>query len=917
MRLLLCFFCFSITVMLKAQKLSFTVVDEANQPLEYASALALNEKDSTMLEFALTDRSGIAHFNSVKGKSFLLQITFLGYETLWKKVSADQENSNLGVLKMEKATNALDVIEVTEYVSPVVFGKDTIQYNAGSFNIKPGDMVEDLLKKLPGVEAERDGTFKAMGEKVQNVMVNGKEFFGKDTRIATKNIDADAVDKVQVFDKGSDRADFTGVDDGVRERSINLKLKKDRSIGSFGNSEGGFGTDHRFKVKTNINKFTEKMRASLIGTANNVNEENFSLNDYMGFMGGIGGIMGGGGPMSLGMMQNMGNISGLGPDQGIKSIYSGGLNLTTDITSKTSLESSFFLNYLDHNLNIQNLRENLTPSLRFTTDSKSEQENNNFSGSYNLRLLSKIDSIKRFTFRSNGTYGSNNSFAQSFSQSFREGVITNQADGSRNVEGYNYTFNLDALYQHKLNNKGRNYSINLVGLLSDQYDDGRVTSLNNIYLPVSVVNSLVQKQTGNNEGFTYRGQFTFTEPLTKKSFLEPKVTLSNNNNRTTTDFFDIINDNPVYNKLLSTLFNRDYMQQNYSLTYLYNLRKFNLNLTGRYQYSILNGTTNLSEKPIRNPFYAFLPSAYMRWELGTSESLTFNYGSNLNEPQLTQLQPAVNNANPLSIYKGNPQLLAETNHRFTAYYSKYEAFNQRMYSAQLGGVYTSDKIINDLTFDQASLVRTTSPVNIPYEWTTNGKLEFETPLKPLRVKLKSNVRGAINQGFASINGLKEDIQRWSYGYTFSLENRNKKVVDLLVGYRYNFSDSRLENTPAQNQTIKDQSLFSEMSITFKEKVVFKSNFDYTAYQPSTESDVTTIPLWTMSVSSFITKDRKLRATLSGFDILNQNIGFITSSQLNFTNTSRFNVLTRYFMLSLSYNLKGHKKSGIEIVNKTF
>jgi hypothetical protein len=894
------------------QKLTLRVVDEENKPLEYASVLALNEKDSTMIEFGLTDRSGMVKLENQKPKSFLIQITFLGYETYWQKINEDNQIQDLGTIKMIKSSTALDVIEITDFINPVVFGKDTIQYNAAAFNIKPGDMVEDLLKKLPGVEAERDGTFKAMGEKVQNVLVNGKEFFGKDTRIATKNLDADAVEKVQVFDRTSDRSDFTGVDDGVRERSINLKLKKDRSIGSFGNTEAGYGSDNRFKIKSNLNKFTEKVRASLIGSANNINEENFSLSDYLGFMGGIGALLEGNGPASLGMLQNMGGLSGLGPQQGVKKIISGGLNLSSDLTSKTSLESSIFLNHLKHDLSINTLSENLTPGLTFNTFSKSDQTNSNVSGSYNLRTVTKIDSMKRFTFRSNGTYGTNNTMSNAFSQSIRAENIINQSEGNREVDGSNYSFNFDALYLQKLNNKGRNFSLNGVTTLTRNNDDGLLKAINNIYLPTSIVNNILQNQIGSNNGFSFRTQFTFTEPLTKKSYLEPKISFSNINNRTLSDFYDIINENPVLNQLLSAYFDRDYLQQNYGLSYLYNQSNFNLNLSSRYQHSVISGSTNLSEKPIRTPFSAILPSAYMRYQMGTSENLTFNYNANLTEPQLTQLQPAINNANPLAIYKGNPNLNAETNHRATLYYSKYEAFNQRMYSAQISGTYSYNKIINDLTFNE-SLVRITSPVNTPSEWTTNGKLEFESPFKPFKIKTKSAVRGAMNKGFASINNQRENVERWSYGYSFSVENRNKKVVDLLVGYRYNFSDSRLENTPSQNQTIKDQTIFSEFSLNLKDKVIFKSNFDYMVYQPSTEIKATAIPLWTMSISSFITKDKKLRATLSGYDLLNQNLGFITSSQLNFTNTTRFNVLTRYAMVSLSYNLKGHKKSGIEVI----
>jgi len=905
---------FSISNVLVAQKISGKLVDENKVPMEFASVILLAAKDSTMVEFTNTNRKGEFELSIENDSEYLIQITFLGYETLWIPVSPTRSDIHLPITEMKPTSNVMDAIEIKDYISPMTFGKDTLQYNAKAFKIKPGDVAEDLLRKLPGVEVERDGSVKALGEKVQNVFVDGKEFFGKDTKVATKNIDADAIDKVQVFDRKSDRSEFTGIEDGLKERSINLTLKDDKKVGYFGTAEAATGTDKRFKGRANINRFTPNLRTSFIGMANNINEQNFSINDYIDFMGGIGSLMSGGsGRFMVNLDQNSGLPIGLDNNQGIQNSYAGGFNINTDFSKKTSLEGSVFGNQFKNDLSRAASRENLLPDSRFITESVDNQISENTSGSFTLRLKSKIDSTQNLIVKANGAVGSNAMISDATSNVSQSDLVRlNDNSNSYDMIGDNYRISTDILWQKKSKKTGRTYSLNGAVNLSDNHSDSDIASLNMIYFPFTSSQRLLQNQIGSNDGLFYKAEASYTEPIGKKQYLELKTNIANQNNRTSTDYFDIVNDNPVRNTLLSTLYQRDYTQHNIGLNYSLSREKYNLTVGSRFKHSTLDGIVNDNENNIINHFQALLPNAFFTYRFGMSENLNFNYNSELNEPSLNQLQPIVNNSNPLSTYAGNPNLKPEQWHSANLSYMKYNAFNFTMLYASLQTNYTHNKIVESLDID-SSLVRIYMPVNVKNESTTSGRLEYDTPIRPLKMKARMILRGNYNQGISVINGENNQIKRLGYGYNFALENRNKDVVDIMAGYKINRSDSRFAGNKTLDQSYAERTWYAELGINIKDWVSLKSNFDYLHIKPSFAAESTSIPLWTMSITSFVTKDKKLRAIISCFDLLDKNKGVRASSQLNYTEISQTNVLGRYIMLGLSYNIKGfQKKSGMEI-----
>ncbi|HEX8060604.1 MAG TPA: carboxypeptidase-like regulatory domain-containing protein, partial [Cyclobacteriaceae bacterium] len=308
-RLLLILFIFPSLAFAQKFDVHGTLIDTLNNPLPSATIMLLNAKDSSLVNFGISDKAGVFNLKSVAHGKYIFKVSFVGYATYTQAVApeAGVTTVDLGRVKLQPQYTQLNEVVVKGEVVPVTVKRDTIEFNATAFKTKANANVEDLLKKLPGIDVESDGTVRAQGEQVQRVTVDGKEFFGRDPKLATKNLPADAVDKVQVFDRKSDQSQFTGIDDGQREKTINLELKEEKRNGAFGTMMGGVGSDNRYQARANINRFTKGKQLSFLGMGNNVNEQGFSIGDYMNFSGGSSSLMGGGGAAQISVDGSNGN----------------------------------------------------------------------------------------------------------------------------------------------------------------------------------------------------------------------------------------------------------------------------------------------------------------------------------------------------------------------------------------------------------------------------------------------------------------------------------------------------------------------------------------------------------------------------------------------------------------------------------
>ncbi|KPM48794.1 hypothetical protein AFM12_09465 [Jiulongibacter sediminis] len=884
--------------------------DQSEKPLLSASVVLLTERDSTLTSFATTDSEGQFMLNPPGNGSFILQASFLGYENEYTLVKYTGRGIDLGTIILKERSIALEDLVVKGELSPMIVDGDTVNYNTKAFKTKEGDVVEDLLKKLPGLEVQRDGSVKAFGEDVDRVLVDGKEFFGTDTRIATKNLDADAVDEVQVFDKKSDMAEFTGIADGLDERTINLKLKEGKKAGYFGTAELASGSGERFKGRANINRFSPNNRLSFIGLANNINEQGFSMDEYFQFMGGLGAVMSGG----LNLNLNDGNLPvGMDQNQGIQKTWAGGMNTSNSIGKKTTIDASAFYNSFETNLISNSSRENFLKNGSYLTSSEAEQLSGTGGVNFNVRLKTKFNPFHQLIFRLNGAVG-NNRLTNTFSNSSRysEERLINESRGENEIKASRYSINPYLTYMRKFSKSGRSLVFDSNLRLNDNTSEAGIDSKNTLFEMPPIVQVLLQNQQMTNRGNSYSVRTAFVEPIASKKFIEFSAAITDENNDSQNDYYDIINNQLISNSDLSNWFRRDYISKTGGLKYSQNNKKTRLTLAMNYESALQKGKINAENSDFRNTFQALLPSGVLEHRSENNGNLILRYFTDMREPSLLQLQPAVNNANPLNIYVGNPNLRPEYEHSFYSSFMRYDAFNFRMFYINLRARHTFQKINNAISIND-QLVRTMSPVNTPSESSLNARTEFSSPLKPLKIKYKITLRGNYSQGKSPVNNLVNQTNVFGKGLNLSIENRKKEIVDLLAGFQFYRSDSRFSANTELNQFYKEQTIYAEGGLSLGERFTLKTNFDYQFLSQSFSESTYKVPLWQASASFFLDKTRKFRLTATAFDLLNKNQDINRTSSLNFNEVNQTNVLGRYFMLGLSYSIKGFKEQPVNVI----
>ncbi|MEL6923550.1 MAG: carboxypeptidase regulatory-like domain-containing protein [Bacteroidota bacterium] len=394
------------------------VMDSTETTLAAATVVVLQQSDSVMVNFGITEEDGAFQFKRLAYGNYLLQISFIGYENFSAPFSLSENGAafDFGNILLSTASADLEEVLVKAEHVPVSMSRDTINYNADAFKTREGAVVEDLLKKLPGVQVQRDGTIKAQGETVNKVYVDGKEFFGNDPKIATKNLPANAIDKVQVYDKKSDLAEFSGVDDGQESKTINLQLKEDKKQGYFGSIEAGYGTQERYEGNFNLNRFAGKTQFSALGKINNVNQNGFSFDEYLNFMGGIGSFMQGGGEFSISSEDGL--PLDFGRNDGFSNSASGGLNYNYDFGKKSELHLSYFYNELRQTRDVQRFRENLFDGQSFNSETFENSLSANANHRLNAKLSIDIDSTQQLRFTANTTLTYTNGESDRLSRTF-------------------------------------------------------------------------------------------------------------------------------------------------------------------------------------------------------------------------------------------------------------------------------------------------------------------------------------------------------------------------------------------------------------------------------------------------------------------------------------------------------------------
>jgi hypothetical protein len=894
----------------------------AKQPVASATISVLDRKDSSLVSFTMTDNSGRFELKGIPNGQYRLMISHVNYHNsnIPFAISDENKNPDLGSIPINDKSIVLAEVVVTNEAPPVTLEGDTVVYNAGSFKTAPNANVEQLLKKLPGVKVDKDGTITAQGEKVSRVLVDGKEFFGNDPKIATRNLPADAVDKVQTYDRQSDQAQLTGFEDGNYEKTINLKLKKDKKKGVFGKVSAGAGNKERYEGKFNVNSFKGARQMSVIGMGNNTNAEGFSFMDILNFTGALNQIRegGGGGNVAVNLSQNDASTYGLGGNRngGITTAWGGGLNYNNLIGNKLDWQSNYFYNRYNPYTQSHILRENFLPGTSNFYDESSVTDNLNNSHRLNVNALYQIDSFHSIRFIPSFSYQkTSNSSTTNYRTTSAKGELINEgfSDNESGSEGFNFSNEISFRKKFR-SRKGRTFSFTLQNAINESDGDGNLQSIIGYYANGALNRrdtlNQVNDSRGNLTGYSVRA--VYTEPLWRRSIMEFSAGKSNTSNTSTKTTYDYNRFNGQYDLINQQLTN-DFENTSGYTNAGFRIRtvrpKYNYSLGVTWQQSELEGKiiSGIKDSLISKTFRNFLPNASFRYNITRFKYLNLNYSGSTNQPTMAQLQPVPDISNPLYVREGNPDLKQEYRHTFRGNLNLITPYKNKNFFLFLNGTFTENKIVNYDLVDPATAKRITRPVNVNGVYNLSGNISYSMPVRFLKGSMEVSNYVGYNKGKQFVNTIGNIIKTLSMGPQIRFDMNPYNKLNLSASARYNYNNTRYSLESAVNNKYISQEYEGSADWQLPNNFFLSTDFTYTINSQRAAGFNLKIPLWNASLSKQFMKYNRGEIKLTATDMLNRNTGVSRDVSQNYIEDKEVNTLRRFFMLTFTYSLS---KSGL-------
>lgn len=872
-----------------------------------ATVSVMTAKDSTLTSFTLTSNSGFFEIKNLDTGDYYLLISYQGFETGKRPfaITADQPVLDLQAVKLQQSYKTLTEVVVTD-MTPIRVKGDTLAFNANAFKTKPNATVEDLIKKLPGMQVERDGTVKAQGENVQKVYVDGKEFFGSDPKLATKNLTADMVDEVEVFDDMSEQAKFNRIDDGSRTRAINLKLKKDKKKGVFGRAYAGYGTDERYDAGVTANFFKGSAQVALIGKLNNTNNLNFSMTDQVGMFGSGGGMMmGGRGGSSTGS-------SGFG-GSGITRTGSIGLNYRDTWSPEMDFSGSYFFNDAANDNDRTSYRQTFLGDSAINRWQQSYSRNDNANHRANMRLTWAVDSFNSFVYTPSLSLQNSGRRSLDTLSSMVDGKSAdyriNESFTENNNTGTGINWNNSLLWRRKFRKLGRTLSVALSNTYSDNDRDGATLSRTQYFnkqndpLRETVANQQYTQESGSEN---YGVNLSYTEPLARDKVLELNYGYNNNSNssdRQTWNFNPLTGKYDTKDANLSNHFENSNAISRYGTNFRVMKKKYNYQLGAQWQQTLLQSNNLSTGKEIRQRYSNLFPTASFNYQFARSRSLRFNYRGRTAQPSATQLQPIRDTvSNPVFWTEGNPNLDQEFGNTFNLSYNFFDMVKFRNLFANLSFSNTYNKIVSSIT--QLELGKQLSrPENVNGAYNINGNFNFGIPIKRMQGgNFNTTTRLNYDRNVSLLNGRKNYIKNALIGQDLRLNYNFKELLDVGLGAGLTYNSVQYTVQPDRNDDYYTKVFSIDATYSSAGGFILSSDFDYNAYAGRADGFNQSFAMWNASVGQQLFKSKRGEVKLAVYDILGQNQSISRTAEENYIEDVQNTVLQRFFLLSFTYKL---------------
>lgn len=935
MKKLLFWLCMSmmVTVSAVAQTRNITVKGkvtdkDSGDPVVQATVQLMTMPDSTYVNGAATLDDGSFELPKVAAGKYLMKVSFIGYKNIFHNLTLTNQRTtvDVGNQKMELDAIALREAIVTAMASQVQVVEDTLLYNANAYRTPEGAMLEELVKKLPGAEVDDSGNIKINGKDIKKLMVNGKEFFGGDVQTGLKNLPVDMVENLKTYDRQSDMARVTGIEDGEEETVLDLTVKKNMNQGLFGNIDLGIGTEKRYTSRGMMNYFNGSTQLTFMGGANNVNDQGFS-----------GG--GGGGGFRFGR------------NNGLTATKTFGMSFATE-TDKLELGGSIRYNWRDNDVVNLGSQENfLFDGGSSFMNSNSMNRNKNNQWNANMRIEWKPTKMTNILFRPTVSWGKTNNGSDSESGTFGsdpyqvvddpneylsfdilddsdplKAIRRNLTESANMTKQNSLSVNSSLQINQKLNDAGRNITFRGQFRYGDNDNDQYTQSLTRYYQLVSVLggdSTLIRNQfiTTPAKNTTYSAQVTYSEPIAKNTFLQFSYEFQyglNKNDRKTYNLNDfpwaLGNSLPIgyqtaeVDSLSKYAEYRTYSHEG-SVTLRFNREKYQLSagINLEPQHTVLSyKRADYMIDTTRNVFN-FAPNVDFRYRFSKVSQLRFQYRGRSSQPSMENLLPISDYSNPLNVRVGNPGLKPSFTHTVTLFYNTYNAERQRGISANVFFNASQNSVSNSRIYNEKTGGWTTMPKNINGNWNINGMFNYNTALKNQKYTINTFTQVGYTNNVGYLTDNKTHIEQKNTTTNLTLGERvngayRNDWFEFGINGAINYSIERNKLNTQNNQEPYTYSYGANTQIILPWNMTISTNITNQARRGYSDKSMNRDELiWNAQISQSLFKGAA-SLSVEAYDILKKQSTIMRSLSANGRSVNQYNAINSYVMVHFIYRL---------------
>lgn len=856
------------------------IIDKDNQQQLAAATIALfRSKDSSTVATSLTDSLGAFSFDGMKVGSYLLYVTFVGYQSVLQalEITARDTLVDLRAIPMKQKGMDLKTVTIVQLKAPIVIKRDTLEFNAAHFKTRENALLEELLRKLPGVQIDKDGTVQINGQPIKRILVNGESFFGDDSKMAIRNLPADIIDKIQLIDKRFDQAQFGGVEDWKKEKVINITVRKDKKGLFIGHGSVSYGTDGRFAGNGHLSRFTDSEQMSFLASGNNIN----------GYQEGQ-------------IRLTTGN--------GIIRNWNGGVNYNKDVNRKLKVTGSYIVNnsYAKNESSVA--RQNLLPDAIYYYNQNNYSDDNSTYYNLDIRTEYKFDTMHMISISGGFRYSRSKSFLKNFHESLKGSMeLVNRGYMQNTNSESSPIYNITTLLEKKFKKTGRLASFNF-SLSSNNFNQKNFNKSDNLFFqPDGQIHPDILNQRNDIGNSTHSGRLsiTYTEPVFKKSFIDLSFVYNTNYASSEKYTYDYNISRNIYDNLndsLSNSFRNNYFTQTLSLNFRTRKEKYEYSLGALVQASEVDNYNISRNNRINLSLFNYFPIAVIRYIFNSNKRLQFSYSGAVQPPSPQQLQPVPDNSNPLYVQLGNPDLKPTVSQSYSLWYNALNTVIMRSISASGNVTLYSNRIINANWFD--SLGRQVSQLlNVSGTYNASANILNVFPLRVDGFSINTNTAFSLNRDINFINGDKGTLHSYNFSQELAFNCTYKDILNLTALAGMIWNGVRYSKQRSNNSNYFNYNLSTNFSVSLPIGLTIGSNVDYMANAGRVDGHNQNGVVLNVTISKSLFQYKQGVIKLQGFDLLSQNLSITRNVGENYIEDIQGRTLKRFFLLGFSYYLK--------------